>query len=384
MGSGVYLKRAIEKYGIEHFKKEYLVFYPNAEMMIQGEMEYVTEEFVRRADTYNAKTGGDGYLIKGTEPHSRLCESHKKRYLHLTKEQKLKLINHLEYARSKIDREYQIQRAIDGNNESWVNNRDNRLDTLSRALTTPEHRSKMSIIGKMVQSRPEVKEKQRLAQQLAWTDDRRQEQSKTTKNSFLNPDMRRRHSDGIRSALSTPDAKAKRSYTSTVVGNRPDVREKRSQSVKASLQTPEMRQLLSQLQTEIQSRVEVRERKSMILKLRHQDNPSIRQEIGKKLRGRCAIHHPTTFEIRYIVGDIPDGWVKGMPEHIKKKTSETMKVIQQRADIAKNKSEAIKGRIAICNLELKQTRMIKPDESIPNGWIRGRLKMVLRKQGIGL
>ena len=60
MGSGKVIKAAIEKYGLENFKKDILEFFENAELMYAKEKELVTEEFLEREDTYNLRRGGTG------------------------------------------------------------------------------------------------------------------------------------------------------------------------------------------------------------------------------------------------------------------------------------------------------------------------------------
>lgn len=60
MGSGKRLKQAINKYGIENFKKEILFIFYTEEEMNRKEAEIVTEEFCLRNDTYNICVGGKG------------------------------------------------------------------------------------------------------------------------------------------------------------------------------------------------------------------------------------------------------------------------------------------------------------------------------------
>lgn len=60
MGSGELLNLAKKKYGLENFKREILFDFDSREEMNKKEIELVNEQFVRRADTYNATLGGNG------------------------------------------------------------------------------------------------------------------------------------------------------------------------------------------------------------------------------------------------------------------------------------------------------------------------------------
>jgi hypothetical protein len=70
-GSGKQISAAIEKYGKENFKKEVLHFCSSLEEMSNREAEIVTEDFVKRKDTYNMHKGGPGGWdhYNGTKKH---------------------------------------------------------------------------------------------------------------------------------------------------------------------------------------------------------------------------------------------------------------------------------------------------------------------------
>jgi len=60
LGSGKNLRRAIQKYGIENFKKEVLFIFDDESQMFAKEKELVTEKFCESEDTYNICPGGQG------------------------------------------------------------------------------------------------------------------------------------------------------------------------------------------------------------------------------------------------------------------------------------------------------------------------------------
>jgi hypothetical protein len=63
MGSGINIKRAIKKYGIDNFKKEYLAIFDNEEKMFEMESSIVNTDFIKSSDTYNINEGGQGSWV---------------------------------------------------------------------------------------------------------------------------------------------------------------------------------------------------------------------------------------------------------------------------------------------------------------------------------
>lgn len=82
MGSGIYLKHAIEKHGIENFKKEILFECNNQEELDKKEAELVNEEFIKRKDTYNLNLGGSSWYYVNKSGKAKSSEhwklAHKK------------------------------------------------------------------------------------------------------------------------------------------------------------------------------------------------------------------------------------------------------------------------------------------------------------------
>lgn len=68
MGSGIAIKKALQKHGTEKFIKEYLHIFDNEYDMEQKEKEIITEDIVKDNNYYNMAPGGQGgNVIKHSE-----------------------------------------------------------------------------------------------------------------------------------------------------------------------------------------------------------------------------------------------------------------------------------------------------------------------------
>jgi group I intron endonuclease len=76
-GSGSALKRAIKKHGVDAFERRTLFEFATEAEAYAREAEIVTEEFCRRRDTYNIKTGGIGGWQHSPESRAKISESHR-------------------------------------------------------------------------------------------------------------------------------------------------------------------------------------------------------------------------------------------------------------------------------------------------------------------
>ena len=93
MGSGVLIKKAIQKYGIENFTKEYLAFCDNEETLNWLERFYI-KKYNAKECGYNLSDGGEGVLgVKGLkrteETKKKLSDSHKGKLFSVEHKKKL-------------------------------------------------------------------------------------------------------------------------------------------------------------------------------------------------------------------------------------------------------------------------------------------------------
>ena len=77
LGSGLYLKKSIKKYGKENFKKRILFVFDNEEDMNSKEQELVNKELIEDDSYYNISLGGKGGITVLYEEHplyQKTCE----------------------------------------------------------------------------------------------------------------------------------------------------------------------------------------------------------------------------------------------------------------------------------------------------------------------
>lgn len=65
LGSGVYLHRAINKYGAENFTRQNLKYFDTKDEMFEYEHNYITDDLVKDPMCYNVTIGGKGGSIAG-------------------------------------------------------------------------------------------------------------------------------------------------------------------------------------------------------------------------------------------------------------------------------------------------------------------------------
>jgi len=80
LGSGLALEKSIKKYGKENFKREILEFCESYDELLEREVIYVDEEWVKDKSNYNLKTGGQSAGILSDESKKKISETLKRKY----------------------------------------------------------------------------------------------------------------------------------------------------------------------------------------------------------------------------------------------------------------------------------------------------------------
>jgi group I intron endonuclease len=106
LGSGDKLKIAIKKYGRENFVRETLAEFSSCDDVYTAEAQIVTEEFIKREDTYNISLGGRGGVNLTEEMRAKISKANTGRTHTPETKAKLSAANkgksHSEEARKKI------------------------------------------------------------------------------------------------------------------------------------------------------------------------------------------------------------------------------------------------------------------------------------------
>lgn len=128
MGSGIAIRRAIRKYGVDNFQKDILATFDSVEDMFSAEAEIVNLDFVAQIGTYNLREGGLGGR-PSEETRKKQSEGIKNSYTASLLEKKSKIMQ--EKAK---DAEY-IRNLSEGIRRSYSGERGKKLRELRGAST---------------------------------------------------------------------------------------------------------------------------------------------------------------------------------------------------------------------------------------------------------
>jgi len=153
MGSGVAIKRALLKYGIDNFSKEILYILNTEDEMYLKEKEIVNKSFVKRKDTYNMTEGGFGGWSHLDTSSFGLHMKQEKYKLMVSNQQKQSYIDHPE--RILISKE-NLKKAV--------------IASTGR-IKSPEERQKLSHSIKNIPNRLELNREISKRVTKQWADD---------------------------------------------------------------------------------------------------------------------------------------------------------------------------------------------------------------------
>jgi len=130
MGSGEFLLSAINKYGIDKFKKEFLYKFKTEKEMNNMEKKIVNKEFLSRKDVYNLRIGGDGgwdYINNKLKNHNtKIARTVFKNKLKKDKKFKKKISSILSLANKKRFKDPKERKKLSLANKKRFSNKDER------------------------------------------------------------------------------------------------------------------------------------------------------------------------------------------------------------------------------------------------------------------
>lgn len=142
MGSGIRIRRAIEKYGLENFEKTILFECKSEEEMNAKEAEIVNEDFIARDDVYNICLGGMDGSWKSLSFNAK-SQASKTRWQNMSKQQRRHSVKAAhEASKGRIHSANERQRISDGLKALYAN--DPSKKGMLGKIHSNESRQKMS------------------------------------------------------------------------------------------------------------------------------------------------------------------------------------------------------------------------------------------------
>lgn len=168
LGSGVGIKRAIEKYGRESFHKEVLFIFESEEEAYQKEKEIVTEEFVKNKGNYNGTLGGVGGF---SHIPPRFGDDSPMRNPEIVERARAKLKETRRRDKERLDEISKRNLALAKNSHSEETNRKRALTCKGR-IVSDSQKEHMSKVMTNIYRDPEYKKKHSESLKRSYTDER--------------------------------------------------------------------------------------------------------------------------------------------------------------------------------------------------------------------
>jgi hypothetical protein len=266
LGSGIYLNRAINKYGKENFKRVILKEFDTEKEAFDYESELVGMDIVNNSNYYNIIKGGIGWTSEELKEYwkdedLRKEMSNKIKELWKTPEFRNSAIKGMNTEEGKTNRKKSANTPECKAKKSKV---------LKELWKDPEYRNNVSkgrntpdaiARRKKTYESPEYKERVSKINKEVWKDpEYRENMIQTVTTLWETPEYRNKLQD----IMDSLEYKEKISKASTRLWKDPEYREKVIRRTKEGLNKPEMRIRLSEAQKEIQNRPEIKKMKSKL------------------------------------------------------------------------------------------------------------------------